>query len=314
MSIEIRPLVPADAVGATEIFRVAFGTFLGLPDPLAFMGDADLVGPRVRSGHCRCWGAFEQGELVATVATSRWGDFAVLGPLAVRPTHWNRGLGQQLTHASMADVTEWGCTRAGLFTFPDSTKHVGLYQKFGFRPQYLTAVMARRVAGAQRGEHPCRTLSQATGEAREALLGECDAITDRLAEGLSLRGEILSVHEQQLGDTVLIPAGGGLDGFAVCHAGARSEAGTGTTYVKFAAVAPGAGAAQRFSDLIAACDAFARARGSEQLVAGVNTAREGAYEAMLREGFATQILGVAMQRPNTPGHNASHCFILDDWR
>ncbi len=313
MDIELRRLAAADAAGATELFRLAFGTFLGLPEPLTFMGDADLVGPRARSGHCSCWGAYEEGQLVATVATSRWGSFAVLGPLAVRPTHWNRGLGQQLTQASMADVAQWGCDRAGLFTFPDSTKHIGLYQRFGFRPQHLTVVMARRVAAAERNP-PCSTLSQTAEASRDAVLGECDTLTSLIADGLSLRGEIQLLSEQGLGDTVLLSRGTGLEGFAVCHAGAGSEAGSGATYVKFAAAAAGAGAAERFADLIDACDSFARARGSEQLVAGVNTGREEAYEIMLRNGFQPQILGVAMQRPNVPGHNARQCFVLDDWR
>src|ERR1700736_5571276 len=38
---------------ADRIFRVAFGTFLGMPDPSTFMGDRDLVGSRVRGKHVR---------------------------------------------------------------------------------------------------------------------------------------------------------------------------------------------------------------------------------------------------------------------
>jgi GNAT superfamily N-acetyltransferase len=312
MAIELRRLAAGDAPAATSLFRLAFGTHLGLADPDAFMGDADLVGPRLRSGHCSCWGAYEEDDLVATVATSRWGRFAVLGPLTVRPSHWNRGLGQRLTEASMADVAEWGCSRAGLFTFSDSPKHIGLYQKFGFRPQYLTVVMSRGVADSA-GDHSASTLSEAA-EDSDAVLGECDSLTDRIAGGLSLRGEIQLLREQRLGDTVLTRRGTRLEGFAVCHVGAGSEAGSGTTYVKFAAAAKGVGAAERFSELIDACDNFARASGSQQIVTGVNTAREDAYALMLGKGFETQLIGVAMQRPNEPGHNASECFVLDDWR
>jgi hypothetical protein len=251
--------------------------------------------------------------MVATVATSRWGNFAVLGPLVVHPSHWNRGLGQRLTEASMADVTEWGCSRAGLFTFPDSTKHIGLYQKFGFRPQSLTAVMSKRLAD-HAGEPSGSTMPESAEDPSDAVLGECDSLTDGIAGGLSLRGEVQMLHEERLGETVLTRGNARLEGFAVCHVGAGSEAGSGTTYVKFAAAAPGEGATGRFSKLIDACDGFARARGSEQVVAGVNTAREGAYELMLSKGFEPQLLGVAMQRPNVPGHNARDCFVLDDWR
>ncbi len=38
---------------AERAFRLAFGTFLGLPDPLRFMGEADLVRPRWRRATAR---------------------------------------------------------------------------------------------------------------------------------------------------------------------------------------------------------------------------------------------------------------------
>jgi hypothetical protein len=40
----------------------------------------------------------------------------------------------------------WGVRQAGLFTFPHSPKHLGLYQKFGFWPQYLTPLVEKPVA------------------------------------------------------------------------------------------------------------------------------------------------------------------------
>jgi len=39
VNINIRPLEKPDLPEADRIFRVAFGTFLGLPDPQAFGGD-----------------------------------------------------------------------------------------------------------------------------------------------------------------------------------------------------------------------------------------------------------------------------------
>jgi hypothetical protein len=39
MEIEVRPLREPDLDDADRIFRLAFGTFIGLPDPLAFGGD-----------------------------------------------------------------------------------------------------------------------------------------------------------------------------------------------------------------------------------------------------------------------------------
>ena len=39
----------------------------------------------------------------------------------------------------------WGTKHTGLFTFAQSQKHVGLYQKFGFWPRFLTAIMSKPV-------------------------------------------------------------------------------------------------------------------------------------------------------------------------
>jgi hypothetical protein len=47
--ISIRPLREEDLPVADRLFRLAFGTFLGLPDPMAFAGDAEYVRSRWRA-------------------------------------------------------------------------------------------------------------------------------------------------------------------------------------------------------------------------------------------------------------------------
>jgi hypothetical protein len=51
-NVVIRPLREADLEAADHVMRLAFGTFLGLPDPLQFMGDRDYRKPGQR-----CWTA-----------------------------------------------------------------------------------------------------------------------------------------------------------------------------------------------------------------------------------------------------------------
>ena len=43
----------------------------------------------------------------------------------------------------MECLAGWGIRHAGLFTFAHSPKHVHLYQKFGFWPRFLTAIMSK---------------------------------------------------------------------------------------------------------------------------------------------------------------------------
>jgi hypothetical protein len=46
MNLIVRPLQEADLPTAHRIFRLAFGTFNGLPNPLEFGGDIDKIRTR----------------------------------------------------------------------------------------------------------------------------------------------------------------------------------------------------------------------------------------------------------------------------
>jgi hypothetical protein len=215
--------------------------------------------------------------------------------------------------ATMQRFESWRLPHTGLFTFAESPKHIGLYQRYGFYPRFLTPIMAKSVA-AGAALPPADQFSGLSTDARAACLKDCAAITGALLDGLDVGSEIHAVHAQALGDTLLLSDSAGLHGLAVCHVGPGTEAGSGVCYVKFAAVRPGPQAAAQFERLLDLCERFAAARGAGQLVAGVNAAREGAYRAMLGRGFRTFIQGVAMQRPNEAGYNRPEVFAIDDWR
>ena len=149
---------------------------------------------------------------------------------------------------------------------------------------------------------------------RERCLKECAELTGAVYPGLDLEREIGALSDQQIGDTILVRDGDFLTGLAVCHVGRGSEAGTGSTYVKFGAVRPGNAAPKLFDRLLSACEGFAAERETPRLVAGVNTARHPAYRLMMERGFRAFFQGVAMQRPKEPGYNRPDCFVIDDWR
>ena len=44
------------------------------------------------------------------------------------PEHWDRAIAQRLLDATMDLFAAWQTRHAGLFTFAQSAKHVGLYQ------------------------------------------------------------------------------------------------------------------------------------------------------------------------------------------
>jgi hypothetical protein len=213
----------------------------------------------------------------------------------------------------MALLDTRGITHAEIVTFPHNPKHLGLYQKFGFWPRFLTAIMSKTLKQAS-SVSGVTLYSQVPETERTAVLQACREVTDAVYEGLDLRKEIESVDTQGLGDTVLLREHEGLAGFGVCRCGPGTEAGGGSCLVKFGAARPGPHAVRVFDGLLDACESHAAERGMSRLVTGVNTARHEAYRTMIGRGYRTEVLNVSMSRPNEPGYNRPDVCVVDDWR
>ncbi|HEY3826561.1 MAG TPA: GNAT family N-acetyltransferase [Bryobacteraceae bacterium] len=310
-SIQIGPIKESELEEAGRIVRLAFGTFLGLPTPTDFMDDRDLMMPRWRSANVKVVAAREDGRLIGSNVVTRWGSFGFFGPLTVLPEYWDRGVGQKLLEATMKVFERWGVRHTGLYTFAHSAKHMGLYQKFGYWPRYLTAIMT--LTPRSGNTQPPTLLASLSRSEREQAVEACRRLTHKIDKGLDLTGEIRAVLAQRTGDVVLIHTRTALDGFAVCLNGPGSEGGSKICYIKFAAARGGEGGGQRFDRLLSACEAFAASRGAT-MEAGVNLAREDAYRRMGAHGFRTSGQGVAMQRPHLEGFNRADVYAIDDWR
>ena len=305
--ILIRPLLETDLAEADRIVRLAFGTFLGLPDPLTFMGDAAYVQPRWQAYPDGAFAAEVDGTLAGSSLATNWGSFGYFGPLTVRPDLWNIGVAKRLMEPMIGSFEKWGTKHAGLFTFAHSPKHVALYQKFGFWPRFLTSIMSKPV-GENRSLVPWSAFSRATDQ--DSILKSCRKLTDSIYEGLDLQREITSVSNQKLGETIVVQDSSSIDGFAVCHFGPGTEGGSGRCYIKFAAARTG----RAFDLVLGACEDMAFSQNLHTMVAGMNASRHKAYRQMMTAGFRTDFIGVAMERPNEPGYNRPGVFILDDWR
>ena len=315
--ITVRPLREEDLPAADHIMRVAFGTFLGLPDPASFMGDAGYVRGRWYADPSAAFGAFHEAAagvgLVGSNFATNWGSVGFFGPLTIHPDQWDRGVGRLLMEPVMGCFERWKTVHAGLFTFASSPKHVGLYQKFGFWPRFLTAILSKPV-GSPSSTPGWTQLSSAPAGEHDAILRECRALTDGIFPGLDVSREIRAVEARTLGDTVLVWDGSRLAGVAVCHFGAGTEAGSATCSMKFGAARAGPNAEEDFGRLLAACEEMASQRGLPRLTGGVSMARHEAYRAMLARGFRTDLQGVAMHRPNEPGYSRPGVYLIDDWR
>jgi len=312
-NITVRPLQESELATADSIMRLAFGTFIGLPEPMSFMGDAAYIRNRWLADPEAAYAAVADGEVIGSNLATNWGSVGFFGPLTIRPDFWDRGVGKRLLEPIMGLFDKWGTRHAGLFTFPHSQKHVGLYQRFGFWPRFLTALMSKPVEHVTTATRWTR-FSEVSNAERDGVLSACREVTDAVYEGLNVANEIRAVAAQNLGDTVLLWDDDRLIALAVCHVGPGTEAGSDVCYIKFAAVRPGPTAEQHFSDLLDACEAMAAAEKVSRLRGGVNTARHEAYRHMLARGFRTDTQGVVMSRPNEAGYNRPGVYVIDDWR
>jgi predicted N-acetyltransferase YhbS len=313
MAVIIRPLTESDLPEVRRIIPIAFGTFLGNTSPPDSWTEMDYAGTRWRADPTAAFVAELHGEVVGSNFATRWGSVGFFGPLTVRPGLWDQGIGQRLMQPVMDCFQKWKVTHAGLFTFAHSAKHIGLYQKFGFWPRFLTAVMSKpvepRKSNAQWSE-----FSDIPEAEREAAIKACARLTDSIYPGLDVEREIRAVHTQILGETLLLRNEGEVTGLAVCQSGSGTEAGSDKCYVKFGAVKPGPAADALFDQLIDACEAYAASRRVPRLEAGTNLARVEAYRKMRERGFRTDMQGVAMHQPNEPGYHRAGVYVIDDWR
>lgn len=309
--VTVRLMQETDIPEARRIFRVAFGTFIGAPNPEEFWVDREYIATRWRADPEAAIVAERGGAIAGSNFLTQWGSFGFFGPLTVRPELWNQRVAQKLLDRTIELFETWGVRDTGLFTFAHSSKHVGLYQKYDYWPRFLTALMPKEVSATTAASAKFSALNH---EQQSEALNACRKLTDAIFEGLDVTSEILTVNSQKLGDTVLVWDGDSLDAFAVCYCGEGTEAGKDACYIKFGAARPRANKGPVFGPLLQACEALAAERGLSRIDAGVNTGRSKAYREMLALGLRTKALGVAMHRPDSPGYNRPDAFVIDDWR
>lgn len=314
MTSQVRPLLEGELGEADGIYRRAFGAFLSLPDPLAFDGDAQVLRCRWTADPEAALALLDAGVLAGSNFVTRWGSVGLFGPLTVDPARQGRGLAHPLVEEALRLLDGPQVAFRGLFTFAESPKHVGLYQRFGYWPAGLTAMMSKRVARGAEAPEGTHLLGRLSADEQAEALSACRELTDSVFSGLDVTGEILSIGEQGTGETILVRDGARLCGLAVCHTGAGSEAGSGRAAVKLAAVRSGAGGAERLGRLLKAVEAWAASAGAPVVVAGTGSGRVGAWETLRGAGYRPFLQGISMHRDRDPGYDREDVFVLDDWR
>jgi GNAT superfamily N-acetyltransferase len=316
MGLVIDLLTENDLDRGNEIFQAAFATF-ERRDPKTMFGDSDAYRTRWRSKNTRFIAARRDGELVGSNVITRWGSLGTFGPLTVTPDRWDQGIARALMERTEQVFDEWRVTHRALFTFANSPKHIALYQKFGYWPTYLTPMLGRSVGSANAGpEEGSRysLLSTRSVPEQTSLLSEVRDLCDDLLPGFDATGELESVRDQRAGETVLLLDRARLDGFAVCHIGAGTEACSGEVYVRFGMVRPGSGRNQRLKALVAGVEALGRDRGAPSIQFGCNLSHRETYRTLVAAGYRSDFIGVAMVSGPDLAYLRPEFDVLDDWR
>ncbi len=185
----VSALDESDLPEAARIVRLAFGTFIGVPDPENFWNDRDYVYGRHHAAHVAAFGAKLDGQLVGSNFATRWGSVGFFGPLTVRPELQERGVARALLARTMEQFDSWGTRHVGLFTFAQSAKHIALYQKHGFSARFLTAIMSAPVS-ARHGTAGWSRFSQLSEARQHEALRSCrDVGRDALPRSRPHRGD-----------------------------------------------------------------------------------------------------------------------------
>jgi N-acetylglutamate synthase-like GNAT family acetyltransferase len=198
MELVIRSLREADLKEADTIFRLSFGTFLGLPDPMSFFGDTDYIGTRFRADPSLSLAVEVDGNFVGSNFIANWGSVGIFGPLTIHPDLWDKGIAKRLLDKTMAIFKELKTKHIGLFTFSHSPKHIHLYQKYDFWPRFLTAVMSKPVKSEYAEKESQEKISwgkysDIQKEQTSQVLDNCSSLTDSIYDGLGFRTELQGV-------------------------------------------------------------------------------------------------------------------------
>ncbi len=222
MDILVRPVREEELDEADRLLRLTFGTQYGLTNPLETFGDRDMIASRWRGSTSVILVTEAEGTVRGTVVVTRWGSVSFVGRMAVHPHLWGKGVASRLVERAEDLFEQWHISQAGLVTQPESPKHIHLYQKYGFWPRCLTAIMTKPVKPSE-DLLAISTFSALGKEEKRECIEQTFRVSNSIYGGLDLSTEIRSVYHQALGDTILLWDGPELAGFAICHCGPRIQ-------------------------------------------------------------------------------------------
>lgn len=156
------------------------------------------------------------GRIAAFNLAHQSGAEGWMGPLAVREELQGQGVGRRVVTAGIEHLRRLGCRTVGLETMPRTMENIGFYARLGFVPAPMTITLTMEGLGG--GAELPELLSAHGQGARESLVEECRALTDRVRPGSDYSREILLTLRHALGDLVILrDEARAVTGFALFH-------------------------------------------------------------------------------------------------
>ncbi|MBI4483924.1 MAG: GNAT family N-acetyltransferase [Acidobacteria bacterium] len=303
-----------DLKEAWAVVQGAFAHYLEtvpgrVPGPL--FGGARYLPHRWEMEPEGCFVAEASGRIVGANIAVAWGSCGLFGPMAVHPEFQGKGIAQKLLEPTMDFFRSREVRLRGLVTFPHSTAHIHLYQKFGYRPKNLVAVTSKNLSGEMPPLDPEYLLSRQRQSTEDQWRNEFRSLTGSLCEGLDVTKEIEATHALRVGETIFM-GGSRVAGLAVCHLPPGSEAPLGNLYVKFLTVSIREDGPRVLGQLLEACERLAWSRGLRRVIVPVYTGYWAAYQTVLARGYTIERLLLRM-KSSDEGEDP-RLFLLDDWR
>jgi GNAT superfamily N-acetyltransferase len=314
----IRLMCDEDVDAVREVDGAAFGAWW---EQLKGEGASCPLRTRANVLACRrkdpggCFVAEEAGRVVGMIFSRTWGGVGWFGTFAVLPECQGRGIGKRLIGASLEYLRQDAGRVIGLETMPESPYNLGLYLRCGFRPRWLTFLLARPLdQTAGRGADLPRW-SSADADVQERWLANLRTATARITPGLDYSKEIVSTAREDVGETLVLTDGAAAIGLStVWLVGGREATGEELASVHVLALHPAYTDEATFRVLLDASEALAHAHGRRTLALSVNGCHAWALDRLLGWGYRIERAMVRMVLQGTGGEPVTDgCVNLSRW-
>ena len=297
--VEIRSMRAEDLEAVAEVTDLAFieviGKLTGRTLERPFFAPAGLA-LKLAGDPEGCLVAIDDGGLAGALFSVARGTLAWFGPLAVDSRRQGAGVGQALVAECRRRLSGRGVRLQGLETFPNSSFHLHLYSKFGFRPAWTGVELRKRLDG---------DVVLAAAELAPPLQHPTVPLPDLgyLYPGFDPAAEVRAILERRAGRVFATDRS-----LAIVLLEGAFHVSAENAFIPLLVAPDRAG----FLSLVAAAEAVARAAGKKQIAVRMPGACWGAFQALVDNGYRA---GQSVLRMKT-GENLDYdrdAWYCDDW-